>query len=1100
MTRPLLRRAVIAIFALLATVSCVPDTPPTVPDGSITIAGGVPAVRTTAVVLDLVVPAGATRMRVADGADPTSAPWQPAGTTLTWTLPAGDGLKGVSVQFGTDQATANPVSDEVVLDTVAPTITIDTHTSGAHVDLTDGRLVPLGGEASDVGTTITTASIALESESAPLELTDGRWAAPLGAPGTGAWHYVASAVDLAGNVGTTAIDLTVTMPPPGTTIVRPSTVDLAASPLGATIASVADDRVTFTGDQRAALSTLSTLVAGPRDGAPYGLLRHIDAIELQGGTTVVRTSQATLFDAYAQLAETAPVAARAAVVAPAAANAAPPTVDALAKCDEFANEPGVHGTVIPLESIHSDIPIIHDDPAQITLDLRLAVRFDWDLRYHMGTFLPEIDAFKAIPGVLLCGSASVSTHASIEQALGTPFEQGIGMDRLKAEAGVKFSLLTESIQNQLTRDLGTRTIDAMSFPIGGPLPITARPLLKLSLGAEPEFTIDSRFEASFFVGGTAGVMSDDGITGARPVVDGQRGGSALASVVGEAGIKGVLAGSLGLAFNPTFNPLPGPGNDLGTLELLTLSVQSGPVIRAKWANGIVGSSSHINEVIGHLESQARLDLHFAPEIHLDANLGLGIRAALRWAPVDIKFVGLAWDLPAFKLFEVQTGDDPPEITTPQIAGGEAGVGYSTQLEANVPVTWSLKDAQEVNGLTLSIDGELHGSPTRFGTSRFTVVARDALRRETEKEFTLVVGAPLRIAAGGAHACIVQGDGDLWCWGNGVAGQLGDGRSTTSASPVPVMSNVKRVAAGNEHTCAITTDGRLWCWGNNLFGQLGAEDFVDRNTPFQVPGITGAVDVAAGVAHTCVSLGEGGVQCWGNGSSGQLGVSNPPTDPPYRVQVQGLGSTTTATRVSAAGLSSCAYTPGEADLRCWGSNGTGQLGIGATPTRAMTAVDVPAGTVTAVAVGNRHACSLRPNGTARCWGSNAYGQVGDGASSLPAANVNSPTDVTGGHSYDTISAGGTMVCAVSAASSRHVDCWGRNNLGQLGNGGSGDSSSPVAVSNMDDAKFVAAGAAFACAERRDNTIWCWGQGSSGQLGNGETPGSSDPVRAGVRLDG
>jgi alpha-tubulin suppressor-like RCC1 family protein len=44
----------------------------------------------------------------------------------------------------------------------------------------------------------------------------------------------------------------------------------------------------------------------------------------------------------------------------------------------------------------------------------------------------------------------------------------------------------------------------------------------------------------------------------------------------------------------------------------------------------------------------------------------------------------------------------------------------------------------------------------------------------------------------------------------------------------------------------------------------------------------------------------------------------------------------------------------------------------------------------------------------------------------------------------------------------VVCWGRGSSGQLGNGATGDSSTPVTVSSLTDAMAVSAGSSHNCA--------------------------------------
>ncbi len=201
------------------------------------------------------------------------------------------------------------------------------------------------------------------------------------------------------------------------------------------------------------------------------------------------------------------------------------------------------------------------------------------------------------------------------------------------------------------------------------------------------------------------------------------------------------------------------------------------------------------------------------------------------------------------------------------------------------------------------------------------------------------------------------------------------------------------------------------------------------------------------------------------------------------------ATSPAGNVLATGSGHSCALSGAGTVQCWGSNITGQLGDGTTTDRKAPRTVVGITTATQVSSnGGVHTCAVLVDGTVQCWGKNDYGQLGIGGNSFGYSTR--PTGVPGITSAVSVSAGRYHTCAVLASGA--VQCWGHNNNGQLGDGTTVSSTLPVTVSGIGNAREVSAGHVHTCAVLTTGGIQCWGNNAAGQLGNNTKAGSSVPV--------
>ncbi|MCP4198734.1 MAG: hypothetical protein GY762_16430 [Proteobacteria bacterium] len=361
-----------------------------------------------------------------------------------------------------------------------------------------------------------------------------------------------------------------------------------------------------------------------------------------------------------------------------------------------------------------------------------------------------------------------------------------------------------------------------------------------------------------------------------------------------------------------------------------------------------------------------------------------------------------------------------------------------------------------------------------------------------------------------HSCAIR-EGQLFCWGSNVEGQLGIGEGLGTAIPTRVgtTDDWTNVSAGYKHTCGIRS-GELYCWGRNAnfrdddrvdYVVLGLGSAYDRTkfvyAPTQVGASSGWTQVAVGKYFGC-AVNAGELFCWGRNERGNLAIgdSGDGTESDVPVQEVGGHSDWAMVWVSPWRANACGIRDdgaGNRRLYCWGQADNYGLGQGDTDDQ-DTPVQVPPLIIgdwtdwATVSTGSEWACGIRDDGTNRtlwCWGKNHWNGAG-----LPDYNVQNVTQVGTDTDWDAHECGRSFGCGIRGGA---LYCAGRNKYGQLGLGE--DLSAVITCSSSDFYYYcdeytladdtrtwteVNAGSAHTCGIAGGNA-YCWGANYGGQAG-------------------
>lgn len=367
-----------------------------------------------------------------------------------------------------------------------------------------------------------------------------------------------------------------------------------------------------------------------------------------------------------------------------------------------------------------------------------------------------------------------------------------------------------------------------------------------------------------------------------------------------------------------------------------------------------------------------------------------------------------------------------------------------------------------------------------------------------------------VASGGSFSLALLGSGRVASWGGNLYGQLGDNGYKAnwelglSHASVNGLSGVTAISAGNEYALALLGNGTVMAWGNNQYGQLGdgaggTESRTGQNerTPRRVEGLADVVAIASGGGSNFALQANGTVSAWGSNSSGQLGIEWPvqcqrrntagcrqyecETETgselcsvrPAPVMQAAKTPLTGVVAISAGAVAAYALLK-DGEVLSWGGNLKGQLGqpnvesggrsAFTPPGKVMQSTTEALTNVIEISAGFDHALARLSSGKIVGWGDDDQGELGElgpGSSEvcqkahpeLPCERLARPINGLGDQQVEAISAGAKYSLALIA---HKVFAWGRNDHGELGDGGTSSRAVPLAVAGLGSVQAVSAG--------------------------------------------
>ncbi len=247
-----------------------------------------------------------------------------------------------------------------------------------------------------------------------------------------------------------------------------------------------------------------------------------------------------------------------------------------------------------------------------------------------------------------------------------------------------------------------------------------------------------------------------------------------------------------------------------------------------------------------------------------------------------------------------------------------------------------------------------------------------------------------VVSSGSQTIAMKTDNTIWGWGQNDYYQVGNGSCCNDIVNPVLVSNAtdwKMIAVSDvSSSFALKNNGTLWCWGQNIAGLLGDNLLSVRTVPTQHNPDTDWKFISVGTSHILALKNNNTLWAWGDGGSGETGDNYPAN---YNRFVPTQIGTSNNWKTVAAGFRISFGIKTDGTLWAWGLNDVGQLGDGTT-TNQLHPIQIGSDTNwDSVSAGYQHVVALKTSGAVFTWGNNDFGQLGNGTNTMNTT----PTAIT-----------------------------------------------------------------------------------------------------------